>query len=86
MLLVVEPSTEYEILRRRLYNNVLEMWYFVTTQISDLQPKLIKSAVYKEKYTNFLNMVSQYKRYCIENFLIIFQNVFLFIMEKRNYS
>lgn len=57
-----EPSTEYEILRRRLYNNVLEMWYFVTTQISDLQPKLIKSAVYKEKYTNFLNMVSQYKR------------------------
>lgn len=35
-----EPNTQYEVLRRRLYLNTNEMWYFIHTNLVDIQKKV----------------------------------------------
>ncbi|KAK4886499.1 hypothetical protein RN001_002770 [Aquatica leii] len=58
-----DPSTQYELLRRRLFNNVQEFWYFVSSEIiklkgttNDISPQLLSSL------NNILNLGVQHKR------------------------
>nr|CAH7753493.1 unnamed protein product [Callosobruchus chinensis] len=34
-----EPNTQYEILRRRIFSNTKEMWYFINSSLKDLKKK-----------------------------------------------
>lgn len=59
-----DPSAQYEMLRRRLSNNIQEFWYFISSeviklqkQVNDLAPDLMASL------NNLLNLGAQQKRY-----------------------
>ncbi|KAJ8938216.1 hypothetical protein NQ314_011575 [Rhamnusium bicolor] len=48
-----EPNTQYELLRRRIYSNTNELWYFVHSRLLDIQkrasevaPELVDSIAY----------------------------------------
>lgn len=58
-----DPSAQYEMLRRRLSNNIQEFWYFISSeviklqkQVNDLAPDLMASL------NNLLNLGAQQKR------------------------
>lgn len=39
-----DPSTQYEILRRRISNNIQEFWYFVSSEVMKLQRQINDAA------------------------------------------
>lgn len=59
-----DPSTQYEVLRRRIRTNVKEFWYFISAEVAnikkqsgDLPPETLKSLAH------ILNLGVQHKRY-----------------------
>lgn len=59
-----EPNTQYELLRRRIYSNVHEMWYFIHAglldiqkQATDIAPDIVDSVKY------LLSLGAEHKRY-----------------------
>lgn len=56
-----EPNTKYETLRRRLFHNVHELWYYINSQTAQFNKDSKKSPA-KRKLTSFMNMIGEFKR------------------------
>lgn len=58
-----EPNTQYELLRRRIYNNAKEMWYFIHSGLVDIQNKANDVAPDITDSVNYLlNLGFEHKR------------------------
>lgn len=58
----IEPSIEYETLRRRLYHNIMEFSNFVNSQILQLKAELKESKQSDNSLSNFMSMVKEFER------------------------
>ncbi|XP_065201965.1 alpha-(1,6)-fucosyltransferase [Planococcus citri] len=61
-----EPFLKYETLRRRLYHNVHELWYYINFQTSQFTKELKKSPS-KKRLTSFMNMIGEFKRSIVKD-------------------
>lgn len=68
--IAIEPSVDYEETRRRIETNIHELWFYVRSQIINLQQKE-NSQLLKNQFNAMADMISQYKRYY---FIRIFSN------------
>lgn len=58
-----EPNTQYELLRRRIYANTKEIWYFIHSRLTDIQKKLSEQAPEMvESIEYVLEMAQEHKR------------------------
>lgn len=58
-----EPNTQYELLRRRIYANTQETWYFIHSRLMDIQKKAIELAPEVAESINYvLEMGQEHKR------------------------
>lgn len=68
-----EPNLDYEKLRRRIGNNIQEMWSFFKAEILKIQKQAARiSPDLVEPMTQILNLGKQHKRY------IFFVNIYLY--------
>lgn len=59
-----EPNTQYELLRRRIYTNTKEMWYFIYSRLTDIQKKAIEFAPEIADSINYvLELGQEHKRF-----------------------
>lgn len=58
-----EPNTQYELLRRRIYVNTKEIWFFVHSRLFDIQKKAIEySPEIAESISYLLEMGQEHER------------------------
>ncbi|CAH1104583.1 unnamed protein product [Psylliodes chrysocephalus] len=58
-----EPNTQYELLRRRIFSNTKELFYFINSGLSDIQKQATKVAPEILESINFLiNMGNEHKK------------------------
>lgn len=58
-----EPNTEYELLRRRIYTNTKEMWYFINSKLADIKKKIANVVPELEDTINYItNLGEEHKR------------------------
>lgn len=64
----LEPSVDYEETRRRIETNIHELWFYVRSQIINLQQKE-NSQLLKNQFNAMADMISQYKRLLLKDVL-----------------
>lgn len=58
-----EPNTKYELLRRRIYANTQEIWYFIHSRLIELQKKAFElSPEVVESIDSILELGQEHKR------------------------
>lgn len=56
------PTSQYEILRKQIDNDVREFWFYISAQVAKVRDKTKKnSPEIADQLTNFLNVATQHK-------------------------
>ncbi|XP_031786080.1 alpha-(1,6)-fucosyltransferase isoform X2 [Nasonia vitripennis] len=67
-----QPSLQYEETRRKIRNDVQEMWYFINGELNKIKKSLDKYNTYNDLSATF-NLVNEYKKSLITNIDKIYQ-------------
>lgn len=54
-----EPNTQYELLRRRIYSNTKEFWYFIHSRLIEIQKKAVDLAPELVESINYITELGQ---------------------------
>lgn len=58
-----EPNTQYELLRRRIYTNTLEFWYYINSELSKFKKQTSELAPSVTKdFDDVLELAAEHKR------------------------
>lgn len=77
----LEPSIEYETLRRRLFHNIMEFSNFVNSQIMQAKTELKESKLADSSLSNFMNMADEFKRFeKIFTYILFLPNLYSFTL------
>lgn len=70
-----EPNTQYELLRRRIYSNVKEFWYFIHSRLTDIQKKAVDLAPELVDAVNYIiDLGQEHKRLVCRNRVMVYNN------------
>lgn len=59
-----EPNTQYELLRRRIYSNTKEFWYFIYSRLTEIQKKALDLAPELVDSINYImDLGQEHKRF-----------------------
>lgn len=76
-----EPNTQYELLRRRIYSNTNEIWYFIHAKLMDIHKKATELAPEMVESINYvLEMTQEHKRLI---FILLCYTIFKTLYFKR---